>query len=391
MERIASFPVFLILTYRVGYKHPFGSRSYLRQISLNRFPDRESKRIIQTLIPEHRLGDDFIQLVLDKADGNPLYLEEIIKSLIERNIILKDPVRYKLTEQTEDIEIPETIQEIILARVDRLEEHSKMTIQAASVIGREFTLKLLARQEELERQSKQYIKELKQLELVREKSFFPDIEYIFKNAVTKDVVYNSLLLKKRKELHRRTAEAIERLYWERKDDYLEMLAYHYLHSDAIDKAISYLVEAGEKAKLMYANNEAIEYFQEALEIARRSRGTPRIANRLLRRVRDFADVKGDGNIDLDIASSSLKSLEVDERGLDAMDRELLRSIIEKFDGGPVGLDTLAACLSEERDTIEEVYEPYLLQLGFLERTPRGRQATRLAYEHLGKGAPNQLF
>ncbi len=129
----------------------------------------------------------------------------------------------------------------------------------------------------------------------------------------------------------------------------------------------------------------------ALEIARRSRGTPRIANRLLRRVRDFADVKGDGNIDLDIASSSLKSLEVDERGLDAMDRELLRSIIEKFDGGPVGLDTLAACLSEERDTIEEVYEPYLLQLGFLERTPRGRQATRLAYEHLGKGAPSSLF
>ncbi len=129
----------------------------------------------------------------------------------------------------------------------------------------------------------------------------------------------------------------------------------------------------------------------ALEIARRSRGTPRIANRLLRRVRDFADVRGDGNIDMDITSHALDSLEVDERGLDAMDRELLRSIIEKFDGGPVGLDTLAACLSEERDTIEEVYEPYLLQLGMIERTPRGRQATRLAYEHLGKGAPNQLF
>ncbi len=129
----------------------------------------------------------------------------------------------------------------------------------------------------------------------------------------------------------------------------------------------------------------------ALEIARRSRGTPRIANRLLRRVRDFAEVKGDGTIDIGIATSSLKSLEVDGKGLDAMDRELLRTIIEKFDGGPVGLDTLAASLSEERDTIEDVYEPYLLQLGMIERTPRGRQATRLAYEHLGKGAPSQLF
>ncbi|KKM82965.1 hypothetical protein LCGC14_1314200 [marine sediment metagenome] len=129
----------------------------------------------------------------------------------------------------------------------------------------------------------------------------------------------------------------------------------------------------------------------AHEIARRSRGTPRISNRLLRRIRDFAEVKGDGTIDLDIAISSLLALEVDEKGLDAMDSKLLRSIIEKFDGGPVGLDTLAASLSEERDTIEDVYEPFLLQLGFLDRTPRGRQATRLAYEHLGKSAPSQLF
>ena len=129
----------------------------------------------------------------------------------------------------------------------------------------------------------------------------------------------------------------------------------------------------------------------AHEIARRSRGTPRISNRLLRRIRDFAEVKGDGTIDLDIAISSLLALEVDEKGLDAMDAKLLLAIIEKFDGGPVGLDTLAASLSEERDTIEDVYEPFLLQLGFLDRTPRGRQATRLAYEHLGKSAPSSLF
>jgi Holliday junction DNA helicase RuvB len=129
----------------------------------------------------------------------------------------------------------------------------------------------------------------------------------------------------------------------------------------------------------------------AHELARRSRGTPRVANRLLRRVRDFAEVKGDGSIDDEIAKSSLKSLEVDDRGLDEVDRKLLLTIIEKFDGGPVGLDTLAASLSEERDTIEDVYEPFLLQLGMIERTPRGRLATRIAYEHLGKKTPETLF
>ncbi len=119
------------------------------------------------------------------------------------------------------------------------------------------------------------------------------------------------------------------------------------------------------------------------EIAMRARGTPRVANRLLRRVRDFAQVIADNVITDDVAVDSLRRLEVDKLGLDNIDRKVLRTIIEKFDGGPVGLDTLAAAINEESDTIEDVYEPYLLQLGFLDRTPRGRIATRHAFEHLG--------
>lgn len=120
----------------------------------------------------------------------------------------------------------------------------------------------------------------------------------------------------------------------------------------------------------------------SVEIARRSRGTPRVATRLLKRVRDYAEVMCDGVITREIASDGLKMLDIDELGLDNTDRKLLSIIIEKFSGGPVGLDTIAASMSEERDTIEDVYEPYLLQLGFIERTPRGRKATRLAYEHM---------
>lgn len=120
----------------------------------------------------------------------------------------------------------------------------------------------------------------------------------------------------------------------------------------------------------------------AYEIASRSRGTPRIANRLLKRVRDFAQVKGNGSITLKIAQAALKALEIDELGLDNIDRKMLETIIKFYDGGPVGLETLAATIGEEAITIEDVYEPYLMQIGFLSRTPRGRCVTRLAYEHL---------
>jgi Holliday junction DNA helicase RuvB len=125
----------------------------------------------------------------------------------------------------------------------------------------------------------------------------------------------------------------------------------------------------------------------ALEIARRSRGTPRITNRLLRRARDFAEVLGDGRIDLKMASEALERLDVDHAGLDQMDRRLLNTIIQHYKGGPVGVDTLAAALSEPRDTIEDVYEPYLLQQGFLARTARGRVATDRAFQHLGIPLP----
>ena len=133
----------------------------------------------------------------------------------------------------------------------------------------------------------------------------------------------------------------------------------------------------------------VEVEEEGLmEIARRSRGTPRVANRLLKRVRDYAQVKHDGCITGEVACGALGLMEVDGQGLDKTDREILRLIIEKFDGGPVGLGTLAVALGEERDTLEDVYEPYLLKQGLLQRTPRGRIVTRLAYEHLGAEAPD---
>jgi holliday junction DNA helicase RuvB len=129
------------------------------------------------------------------------------------------------------------------------------------------------------------------------------------------------------------------------------------------------------------------------ELAGRARGTPRIANRLLRRVRDFAQVRGQGRIDKATAQAALEMLEVDKHGFDEVDRRLLLTIIQKYNGGAVGLSTLAAALAEEQDALEEIYEPFLIQIGFLDRTPRGRVATRLAYEHFGikYGRQPELF
>jgi Holliday junction DNA helicase RuvB len=127
----------------------------------------------------------------------------------------------------------------------------------------------------------------------------------------------------------------------------------------------------------------------AEEIARRSRGTPRVVNRLLRRVRDYAQVRAEGEITLPVAEAGLKLLEVDEHGFDEIDRRLLRTIIDKFGGGPVGLNTISAAISEEKDAIEDIYEPFLIQIGFLDRTPRGRVATARAYEYFGLHAPDR--
>jgi Holliday junction DNA helicase RuvB len=121
----------------------------------------------------------------------------------------------------------------------------------------------------------------------------------------------------------------------------------------------------------------------SLEIAKRSRGTPRVANRLLKRVRDYAQIEAEGIITHSVAAKGLDILEVDDKGLDKMDRQIMLTIMEKFDGGPIGIDTLSAALSEEKDTLEEVYEPFLIQCGYINRTPKGRVATSLAYRHFG--------
>ena len=158
----------------------------------------------------------------------------------------------------------------------------------------------------------------------------------------------------------------------------------YLYSAMEDYKIDIMIESGPNARTVQLNDK-----KSCFEIARRSRGTPRISNSLLRRVRDFAQIKSNGKIDLEITKFALSSLNVDKNGLDEMDNKILETIVDKYNGGPVGLSTIATSLSENSETIEEVYEPFLIQQGFIIRTPRGRQVTEKGYNHLGRNKNNQ--
>lgn len=219
-----------------------------------------------------------------------------------------------------------------------------------------------------------FIDEIHRLSRVVEESLYPAMEdFVWDMIVGKGPTARSLRLSLQKFTIIGATTRMAMLSSPLRDRFGVVHRLEYYEQDAIEEIVN------RSARLL-----AVEISPEgALEIARRSRGTPRVANRLLRRVRDFAQVMADGVITREVADEALARLEVDQLGLDQADRAVLKAIIEKFDGGPVGIETIAASTNEDADTVMDVYEPYLLQLGFIARTPRGRVATRFAYDHLG--------
>ncbi|MFQ5788755.1 MAG: tetratricopeptide repeat protein, partial [Thermodesulfobacteriota bacterium] len=212
-----------------------------------------------------KVATDLIRLVADKADGIPFYVEEIIKSFTEGGIIVKGEGRYLVSKGIAEMDVPDTIQDIIMARIDRLDENLKGTIQYASIIGREFSYKLLKELMEIGDELQDYLTNLKGSELVYEKSIFPDLEYRFKHSLTQEVAYNSLLIKKRKDLHGKIGETIEDLYGDKLEENYELLAYHYGRSERDEKAVDYLTLAGDKSSKIYSTEDAIGNYEEALK------------------------------------------------------------------------------------------------------------------------------
>src|SRR3989454_2261463 len=257
-----------ILTYRTGYTHPFGDRSYHTRIALNTLPGEASVAMAQAMLNTDSLPEDLKHLIVRKAEGNPFFVEEVVKSLQEVSVIRRDGARYVLTRHLDEIVIPDTIQDVIMARIDRLADAPKKTLQLASVIGREFTRRLLDRIADLHGRTEDFLTELKAIELIYEKALFPELAYMFKHALTHDVAYNSMLVQRRKELHRTIALAIEELYADRLPEHYEVLAHHFSKAEDWVRALDYLLQAADKSMKSFSNREALAFYDQALEVAK---------------------------------------------------------------------------------------------------------------------------
>ena len=235
------------------------------EIRLNPLPPTECTQLMDNLLEIENLPVGIRQIIMQKADGNPFFLEEIVRTLIDKGAVRPENGRWKATSQIKTIAIPDTIQGVIMARIDRLDEDVKQVLKSASVIGRAFLYRLLKEVTETVNELDAHLHRLTAAELIREKQKKPELEYIFKHALVQESTYESILLKKRHELHGRVASAIETLFSDRLEEFSSVLAYHYARAELWEKAQEYLFKAGDQAGRIAADAEALSHYHQALE------------------------------------------------------------------------------------------------------------------------------
>jgi class 3 adenylate cyclase len=237
----------LVLTHRPGYAHPFGDRSYHARIAMQALSEQEMGEMAAALLGSAELPEALRHLIAGKAEGNPLFIEEVTKSLLEEGVLQLEDGRVEFARELAEIAIPDRIQDVLMARIDRLDETPKRAIQVASVIGREFALRLLQRIIEAGDAVHGVVDELRALELIYEKAIHPELAFMFKHALTHDVAYESVLVSRRRALHGIVGAAIEELYRDRLSEHYEKLAYHFERAEGWEKALEYHHRAAEKA------------------------------------------------------------------------------------------------------------------------------------------------
>jgi tetratricopeptide (TPR) repeat protein len=274
MDSVTAVPLMLILTYRVGYTPPFGSRTFQTTLSLRSLSDAEALAMAGRVLGTDRFPGELRTALIEKAEGVPLFVEEVTKTLLDLGVLRREDGGYRIVRALADVSVPDTIQGIIMARLDRLGEDGKRTVQLASVIGRQFLVRLLERIAGLTGRLEGLLEELKALEIVYEHGLLPEPAYVFKHAVIQDVAYQSLLVQHRKELHRAVGAAIEELYPDRLGEHYEELAHHFAQGGEWRKAMHYSVLAGDRAAAAFANVEARTHYGRALEAAAKVQPPP---------------------------------------------------------------------------------------------------------------------
>jgi class 3 adenylate cyclase/tetratricopeptide (TPR) repeat protein len=269
MDAVATVPLLLILTYRVWYTPPFGTRSFYTTLTLHSLSAAETAAMASHVLGTAQFPQGLHATLMEKAEGVPLFIEEVTKTLLDLGVLERTNGSYRLAKSLAEVSVPDTIQGIIMARLDRLGEDGKRTVQLASVIGRQFLVRLLERIAGLTGQLEGLLHELKTLEIIYEQGLLPEPAYIFKHALIQDVAYHSLLVQRRKELHRAVGYAIEELYPDQLANHYEELAHHFVQGETWEKAFAYLVLAGDKAKNAYATQTALDFYARALEVVPR--------------------------------------------------------------------------------------------------------------------------
>jgi class 3 adenylate cyclase/tetratricopeptide (TPR) repeat protein len=280
------YPALFLCIYRpplgLFTSHELGGMGRLYQeIQLRDLSPSEAQEMMGSLLKTETIPPELRRFIQEKVEGNPFYLEEVINALIDSGTLTRDNGTWKLTRSIVESEIPSTIQGVISARLDRLEKEMKQILQEASVIGRAFLYKIIKEITQLREQLDRCLSGLERLDLIRMKSLEPDLEYIFKHALTQEVVYNGLLKKERREIHERTALVMEKLFRDRLSEFFETLAFHFAQGQSVYRAVDYLMKSGEKSLKRYAVEESHQYFKEGFELLSNKPGKTRDGEALL--------------------------------------------------------------------------------------------------------------
>jgi tetratricopeptide (TPR) repeat protein len=262
--------ILMLSAYRPEGAPGWAKGPYYRHLGLETLSQKSSGHLVRNILGGPELDTYLEKLIVDRTGGNPFFVEEMVRELMERNELMKEGSRYVLRQPTDRLDIPGTVQGIIAARMDRLSEDLKKTMQVASVIGRDFAYKILGSIMEVGAELRTHLTNLVGLEVLYEKTLYPELEYIFKHALTQEVAYESLLKQRRREIHGRIGQEIEALYSDRLEEHYEVLAHHFEQSGNTAKAIDYLILAGEKSYQHNAVQTASEYFLKAFEVVERT-------------------------------------------------------------------------------------------------------------------------
>src|SRR5262245_6380441 len=261
LDAVAGVPLLLLVTYRIGYTPPFGSRSFYTTLTLHSFSEAETLAMAGHVLGMAQFPVELQTALIEKGEGVPLFIEEVTKTLLDLGVLQRENGGYRLVKSLSEVRVPDTIQGIIMARLDRLGDDGKRTVQMASVIGRQFLVRLLARIAGLSHRLEGLLREWQALEIIYEQGLVPEPAYIFKHAVIQDVAYQRLLIQRRKDLHRAVGEAIEELYQDRLEEHCAELAHHFTQGEVWDKAFTYCRQAGEQALTRSAYREAVGSFE----------------------------------------------------------------------------------------------------------------------------------